>query len=137
MNRRRRGLMIIAALLIVLVLGALATALVVLHAATYRAETIGRARSQAALAARGALEVVRHQGLTPQAQAGEILFANGVVTFSCEDSRGECHVLLDARFRTRGDLPVRRRFRAALEKTPEGAKLVSWEEVFGPAEPSS
>ena len=137
MSRRRRGLIIIAALTIVLVLGALASALMVVHGTTFRAQTTGRAEAQAALAAHGALEVVRQEGVAAQAHAGEVTFADGVVVFSTEEARGGRRVTLEARFRARGDIAVRRRFEAVLEETGEGAKVVSWEEVFGPPGPPS
>lgn len=135
--KRRRGLIIIAALVIVLVLGALASSLMVVHGTTFRAQTIGRAQAQAALAARGALEVVRQEGPAGQAPAGEVSFTDGVVVFSTEELRGGRRVTLEARFRTRGDIAVHRRFEAVLERGPEGSKLVSWQEVFGPPGPSS
>ncbi|MFH0965056.1 MAG: hypothetical protein V2A58_13735 [Planctomycetota bacterium] len=125
--------MIIATLTVVLIVGALASAVVALHVAVFRRETIGRARAQAALAARGGLEVARHAIATGEMGEREIAFSNGTVKLGINAEKGRYRVAAAAAFESEDGVEVRRTFEAVLLQTDSGLKLVGWEEL--PASP--
>lgn len=134
-SRSRRGFVLIISLVIILSIGALAASVVAIHTATQREQTAGRARIQAALAARGAMEMVRGRGASPRTEAGETLFGNGRVLCRTTQSDGKLRVLLDTRFETEGGQHVRRRFEAVLATRDGEMKLVLWRELPAPPEP--